>query len=110
VIAELHALAPPAAAGPRAGDRSAIRLSPREREVLVLLAAGHTDRAIAAALFVSVRTVEGHVARILAKLGAPTRGAAVTTAVATGLVVPRASAPLPAEGADRQIKYSSESE
>ena len=52
------------------------------------LALGQTDRAIAAALFVSVRTVEGHVARILAKLGVRTRTAAARAAIAAGLVAP----------------------
>jgi non-specific serine/threonine protein kinase len=48
-------------------------LTRREREILPLLAAGHTDREIAAALFVSHRTVNAHVASILAKLGVATR-------------------------------------
>ena len=55
-------------------------LTPREAEILRLLAAGMTDPAIAAALFLSVRTVENHVARILAKLGVRTRTAAATAA------------------------------
>ncbi len=56
--------------------------------MLALLAAGRTDREIAGALFVSVRTVEHHVARILAKLGVRTRTAAATAAIASGLVNP----------------------
>jgi DNA-binding NarL/FixJ family response regulator len=66
-------------------------LTPREVEILRLVAAGMTDPAIAAALFLSVRTVENHVAHILAKLGVRTRTAAVTAA---GLVAP--ASPLPA--------------
>jgi DNA-binding NarL/FixJ family response regulator len=73
---------------PPAGDAGGI-LSPRE-EVLRLLVAGETDRAIAEALFLSVRTVEGHVARICGKLGVRTRTAAAAAAIAEGLV---ASAP-----------------
>ena len=65
-----------------------ISLTPREAEILRLLAAGQTDPAIAAALFISVRTVEHHVARIFAKLGVHTRTAAATAAIATGLVDP----------------------
>ena len=65
-----------------------ISLTPREGEILRLLAAGQTDPAIAAALFISVRTVEHHVARIFAKLGVHTRTAAATAAIATGLVDP----------------------
>ncbi|MPZ72089.1 MAG: AAA family ATPase [Nitriliruptorales bacterium] len=54
------------------------RLTPRERDVLALLAEGRTDRQIGHALFISHRTVERHVSNILAKLGADTRvGAAV---------------------------------
>jgi DNA-binding CsgD family transcriptional regulator len=65
-----------------------ISLTPREDDILRLLVAGQTDPAIAAALFISVRTVEHHVARIFAKLGVHTRTAAVTAAIATGLVDP----------------------
>jgi DNA-binding NarL/FixJ family response regulator len=63
-------------------------LTPRETEILRLLATGETDPAIAAALFISVRTVEHHVAHILAKLGVRTRTAAVAAAIAAGLVAP----------------------
>jgi DNA-binding NarL/FixJ family response regulator len=63
-----------------------IALTPREAEILRLLVAGQTDPAIAAALFISVRTVEHHVARIFAKLGVHTRTAAATAAIANGLV------------------------
>jgi DNA-binding NarL/FixJ family response regulator len=63
-------------------------LTPRETEILRLVASGLTDPAIAATLFISVRTVEHHVARAFAKLGVRTRTAAVTTAIATGLLDP----------------------
>ncbi|MEY9894831.1 DNA-binding CsgD family transcriptional regulator [Catenulispora sp. MAP5-51] len=49
------------------------RLSPREQQVAELLAQGATNQDIAQALFLSPRTVETHVARVLKKLGA-TRG------------------------------------
>ncbi|HEU0163571.1 MAG TPA: LuxR C-terminal-related transcriptional regulator [Thermomicrobiales bacterium] len=52
------------------------RLSRREREVLVLIAQGMTDREIAERLFISRPTVSKHVTSILAKLGVPTRAAA----------------------------------
>jgi non-specific serine/threonine protein kinase len=61
-------------------------LTSREFEILRLLAAGMTNPAIAAELFLSVRTVENHVAHILAKLGVRTRTAAVVAAA--GLVAP----------------------
>jgi len=63
-------------------------LSRREMDVLQYLAAGKPDREIAEALFVSVRTIEHHVASILAKLGVPSRTAAATTALIRGLVAP----------------------
>ena len=66
-------------------------LTPRESEILRLLAAGLTDPAIAAALFISVRTVENHVARIFAKLGVHTRTAAAAAAIASGLIAPASS-------------------
>jgi DNA-binding NarL/FixJ family response regulator len=55
-------------------------LTPREAEILPLLASGMTNPDIAAELFLSVRTVENHVAHILAKLGVRTRTAAATAA------------------------------
>jgi DNA-binding NarL/FixJ family response regulator len=68
-----------------------ISFTPREREVLRLLVAGRTDREIAGELFVSVRTVEHHVARILDKLDVHTRTAAATAALAAGLVPSRSA-------------------
>lgn len=44
-------------------------LTPREREVLDLVGTGATDRAIAAALFITPKTASTHVGRVLAKLG-----------------------------------------
>jgi non-specific serine/threonine protein kinase len=69
-------------------DSAGVSLTPRQMESLRLLAAGMTDAAIAAELFVSVRTVENHVARILAKLGVQRRTAAATAAIAAGLISP----------------------
>ena len=61
-------------------------LSDREREVLKLLALGHTNQEIARQLFVSVRTVEAHRAHILNKLRASTRAELVRHAIDTGLL------------------------
>jgi DNA-binding NarL/FixJ family response regulator len=48
-------------------------LSPREREVLALVAAGHTNKAIADALYLSPNTIKTHVSSLLTKLRAGTR-------------------------------------
>jgi excisionase family DNA binding protein len=61
-------------------------LSARELDVLTLLARGLRDREIADALFISVRTVEGHVARILTKLGVTSRTAAASAAIGQGFI------------------------
>ncbi len=83
VLAVVDALAEPSPSPhPAAGDHG---LSPREREVLRLLAEGRTNRAIAEVLFLSERTVEHHVQHILAKLGLESRTAAATYAVRHGL-------------------------
>jgi non-specific serine/threonine protein kinase len=63
-------------------------LTPRECEVLRLLAAGRSDRAIAAALSVSPHTASTHVRNILAKLGAESRTAAAAYAFRYGLTEP----------------------
>ncbi len=55
------------------------------REEVSLVAAGRTDRQIAAALFVSPHTARTHVGHILAKLGVETRTAAAVYAHAHGL-------------------------
>jgi DNA-binding CsgD family transcriptional regulator len=67
-----------------------VSLSPRELDVLRLLAAGRSDRAIAEALFIGERTVNTHVGRVFAKLGVRNRAAAVAAAVAAGLIDPTA--------------------
>ncbi len=48
-------------------------LSPREKEVLALVAAGHTNKAIADALYLSPNTIKTHVSSLLNKLQAGTR-------------------------------------
>ena len=60
-------------------------LSPRELEVLCLLAEGHTNREVGAELFISEKTVSAHVSRILAKLGAANRAEAATIAHRLGV-------------------------
>ncbi|HEU4919483.1 MAG TPA: LuxR C-terminal-related transcriptional regulator [Candidatus Limnocylindrales bacterium] len=62
------------------------RLSPREREVLDLVALGRSNRQIAEALFVTEHTAKYHVASLFNKLGATNRAEAVSRAVAFGLL------------------------
>jgi len=71
-----------------AGDGVLDPLSDREVEVLALVARGASNTEIAAALFVSERTVKGHVGSIFTKLGARDRAAAIVLAYDAGLVVP----------------------
>lgn len=62
-------------------DRSSATLTEREREVLNLLAQGNTNKDIAQALFLSVRTVEAHLHNIYGKLGVTSRTEAALWAV-----------------------------
>lgn len=59
-------------------------LSPRERQVLQLVARGYTNRAIARALVVSVKTVESHRDHIRRRLGVRNMAQAVYVAVLGG--------------------------
>jgi two-component system response regulator NreC len=61
-------------------------LSDREREVLRLLALGHTNQEIAKLLYISVRTAETHRAHIMQKLRLTTRAELVRHALAQGLL------------------------
>lgn len=62
-------------------------LTPREREVLQMLASGLVNKQIAAKLAISEHTVKFHVASILGKLGASTRTEAVALGIRRGLVL-----------------------
>lgn len=77
--------------GPAAGEvatpvQGGIRLSPREREVLELVALGHTNREIADALFISHKTASVHVTHILDKLGVASRVEAALVAARAGML------------------------
>ncbi|UBU18206.1 response regulator [Nonomuraea gerenzanensis] len=64
-------------------------LSPREVEVLHLVASGATNREAAARLFLTEATVKSHLLSIYAKLGVKDRAAAVSEAFNRGLLTPR---------------------
>jgi DNA-binding NarL/FixJ family response regulator len=64
-------------------------LTPREREVLTLIARGHTNSEIAAALHISGLTVKSHVGRIFTKMGLRDRAAAIVFAYRHHLATPQ---------------------
>lgn len=73
-------------AGAREAARVALEaLSPREREVAAAIARGQTNAEIAAALFMGVPTVKGHITQVMVKLG-------VTNRTQVALLVHEASA------------------
>ena len=81
-IADLHATAIPGADP----ETTPSTLSPREREVLGLVAAGLPNKAIARTLGISDHTVKFHVSSVLTKLGASSRTEAVTLATRQGIL------------------------
>jgi DNA-binding NarL/FixJ family response regulator len=90
LISEFARLHPQAATGPAAAGRpgALTALTPRETEVLCLVAEGLSNTEIAGRLVVTEETVKTHVSRILAKLGLRDRTQAVVVAYESGLVVP----------------------
>ena len=70
----------------REDDKGVEPLSPREHEVLQLMARGLQNKEIAAELVISERTVKFHVSSILGKLGAGNRTEAVTMALQQGII------------------------
>ena len=66
--------------------RAAAALTPREREILVLVAQGKSNRDVAGALVISERTARTHVSGVLAKLGLASRTQAALWAIREGLV------------------------
>jgi two-component system, NarL family, response regulator LiaR len=68
------------------GEAPPERLTPREREVLALIARGYSNKRIARELAVSEKTVKTHVGHVLAKLGVSDRTQAALHAVGAGLL------------------------
>jgi DNA-binding NarL/FixJ family response regulator len=83
VLAPPASGAAPAARAPTPAEQ--LGLTPREAEVLALVAAGHTNRQIAQELFISPKTASVHVSNLLAKLGVHTRVEAAAVAHRLGL-------------------------
>jgi DNA-binding NarL/FixJ family response regulator len=81
---------PGGSSGRGSGGPGADPLSERELEVLELVAAGATNRAAAARLFISEATVKTHLLHIYAKLGVGDRTAAVTEGFNRGILKPGA--------------------
>jgi two-component system, NarL family, response regulator NreC len=92
MLAEAELFEMPAPTPPLSGEAEAslARLSARERQVLVLLAHGHTHAEMAEQLGISVKTVETHRARLSEKLGIKSRADLVRLALDAGLLGNRA--------------------
>lgn len=71
-----------------ASAHTATALTPRERQILVLVAQGRSNRDIASTLVISERTARTHVSNVLTKLGLASRTQAALWAVREGLVPP----------------------
>ena len=69
-----------AASGPEVAEADPFGLTPRERQVLALIAEGATNRQIGAALYMAEKTASVHVSRILGKLGVSSRTQAAAVA------------------------------
>jgi DNA-binding CsgD family transcriptional regulator len=82
----------PAPAVPVTG-RACISLSPREREIVRLVAKGLPNKAIADVLDISLWTVATHLRRIFAKLGVGTRAEMIARVIGDGLLDGSAAAP-----------------
>ena len=88
-IREVHAgriVIPPAIAAKLAGHQCAEQLTPRELEVLKLLAEGKPNKLIASALSIGEVTVKSHVRAIFTKLNVLSRTEAIAAASRTGLI------------------------
>jgi two-component system, NarL family, response regulator LiaR len=80
----MTALMTPGEDGPP--ESAADLLTPREKEVLQLIAEGHTNNSIAEALTISVKTVEKHRANVMAKLDVHDLPALIRVAIKKGLI------------------------
>ena len=86
VFSQLGAQTDLASLAPAEGAAPGNPLTPREREVLALVAQGHTNRGIATTLFLSEKTVARHLSNIFTKIGVSSRAAATAYAYEQRLV------------------------
>lgn len=93
----------PATPAPDTDPVEALGLTGREREVLRLVAEGHTNRQIAGELFISPKTASVHVSNILAKLGVAGRGEAAALAHRLRLFAAPGPVSPPSEAARRGV-------
>ncbi|MGE5592530.1 MAG: LuxR C-terminal-related transcriptional regulator [Betaproteobacteria bacterium] len=110
--AVVHAMASPAKAGSpayAAAESCSPLLTPREREVLSLVARGKSNRDIASMLSISEKTVKNHVSHLLHKLGADRRTQAAIWAISQGLSGPVGS-PLGSQDGGTMTKVPSKNE
>ena len=87
VVIDPHELEPLLATGSRTQAGASQALTPRELEVLRMLAEGAANKTIAWKLAISEHTVKFHVAAIMAKLNAASRTEAVTIGIRQGLIL-----------------------
>lgn len=83
-----HELIEDARSWPSMSERHLLELTSRQRQILQLIAEGKQNKEIATILFVSVRTVEFHRARLMSKLGARTVAELTRMALQEGLIGP----------------------
>jgi DNA-binding NarL/FixJ family response regulator len=93
LLARIRRLLPPRATRSPTAALADAGLTARETQVLKLLASGSSTQEIARKLFISVKTVSGHVQQILAKLGVHSQAQAVAAAYEAGLVIVGEAAP-----------------
>jgi pimeloyl-ACP methyl ester carboxylesterase/DNA-binding CsgD family transcriptional regulator len=91
----------PATADRRYVEAAGSRLTRRERDVAVMVAGGMSTRQIAGKLVLSERTVEGHIERLLNKLGFHSRAQIAAWAVASGLAAGHLTGSAPKSGTTR---------
>jgi DNA-binding CsgD family transcriptional regulator/tetratricopeptide (TPR) repeat protein len=86
LLAEIRSAGGRTQASGRPTDRLGEALTPREEEILALVALGRSNRQIGTQLFISAKTASVHVSNIIAKLGVSGRGEAVAVARERGLL------------------------